>query len=110
MPRGRRAPSASTRTNDDRRLPASAVVFRCFVAPPAATRHPFGAPCPRSVLPQFSVWCGGDACSSAASGAGGRPSPDGDALTLVEPERVRLGDTERIVERVDVADDLVAPE
>src|SRR6478752_409856 len=37
-------------------------------------------------------------------------SPDGDALILWQPEGVRLGDAESIVERIDVSDDLVAAE
>src|SRR3954454_17141268 len=40
----------------------------------------------------------------------GRPSPDGDAFGRREPQSVALGDAERVVERVDVAHDLVAAE
>ena len=38
------------------------------------------------------------------------PLPDLDALRRVEPQGIRLGDAEGLVEGVQVADDLVAPE
>ena len=54
----------------------------------------------------------GSAARASAVGRASGParSPDGDALVRVEPEGVGLRDAERIVERVDVADDLVAAE
>ena len=50
-------------------------------------------------------------CLHPAGGPGeAGASPDGDALILRQPEGVRVGDAESIVERVDVADNLVAAE
>ena len=56
--------------------------------------------------------CGSDAVGRArrVHGPAARDHQIVTRLSCVEPERVRLGDVECIVERVDVADDLVAAE
>src|SRR5690606_33914088 len=88
---------------------------RC-VAPPAATQTSSRAVCPRRLLGRAGpserprvrlrqlfncVPCPGP-CSAS--------SPDRDALLGSQPECVAFRDVELIVERIDVAHDLIAPE